>query len=97
MQLCKVIYYSLAALPVSSDIFAHHQENLNCITGSGITHGCHGQQPTVTDVNKNRNCNYSLDAPDDERKYRLKPVEQSRNNKLSYTVASCWSFCKKKK
>jgi len=34
----------------------------------------------------------SLDAPDDERKYRLKHVEQPRNNKLSYTVASCWSF-----
>jgi hypothetical protein len=32
------------------------------------------------------------DAPDDERKYRSKHVEQPRNNKLSYTVASCWSF-----
>ena len=29
---------------------------------------------------------------DDERKYRSKHVEQPRNNKLSYTVASCWSF-----
>jgi len=37
MQLCKIIYYSLAALHVSSDIFAHHQEHLNCITASGIT------------------------------------------------------------
>jgi len=24
--------------------------------------------------------------------YRSKHVEQPRNNKLSYTVASCWSF-----
>jgi hypothetical protein len=31
MQLCRIIYYSLAALHVSSDIFAHHQEHLNCI------------------------------------------------------------------
>jgi hypothetical protein len=31
MQLCSIIYYSLAALHVSSDIFAHHQEYLNCI------------------------------------------------------------------
>jgi hypothetical protein len=31
MQLCRIIYYSLAALHVSSDIFAHHQERLNCI------------------------------------------------------------------
>jgi len=38
MQLCRIIYYSLAALHVSSDIFAHHQEHLNCITASGITH-----------------------------------------------------------
>jgi hypothetical protein len=31
MQLCRIIYYSLVALPVSSDIFAHHQEHLDCI------------------------------------------------------------------
>jgi len=40
MQLCRIIYYYLAALYVSSDIFAHHQEHLNCITASGITHVC---------------------------------------------------------
>jgi hypothetical protein len=31
MQLCRIIYYSLAALRVSSEVFAHHQEHLNCI------------------------------------------------------------------
>jgi hypothetical protein len=31
IQLCRIIYYSLAALHVSSDIFAHYQEHLNCI------------------------------------------------------------------
>jgi hypothetical protein len=31
LQLCRIIYYSLAALHVASDIFAHHQEHLNCI------------------------------------------------------------------
>jgi len=31
MQLCRIIYCFLAALHVSSDIFAHHQENLNHI------------------------------------------------------------------
>jgi len=40
MQLCRIIYYSLAALHASSDIFAHHQEHLNCITASVITHVC---------------------------------------------------------
>jgi len=40
MQLCRIIYYSLAALHVSIDIFAHHQEHLNCITASGITYVC---------------------------------------------------------
>jgi hypothetical protein len=40
MQLCRIIYYSLIALLVSSDIFAHHQEHLNCIIASGITHAC---------------------------------------------------------
>jgi len=33
-----------------------------------------------------------LNAPNDEHKHRSKHVEQPRNNKLSYTVASYWSF-----
>ena len=28
MQLCRFIYYSLSALQVSGDVFAHHQEHL---------------------------------------------------------------------
>jgi len=40
MQLCRIIYYSLAALYVSNDIFTHHQEHINCITASGVTHVC---------------------------------------------------------
>ena len=39
-----------------------------------------------------RSRKYGLDAPDDERKYRSKHVEQPREINLSYTVASCWSF-----
>ena len=31
MQQCRIIYCSLAALHVSIDIFAYHQEHLNCI------------------------------------------------------------------
>jgi hypothetical protein len=31
-------------------------------------------------------------ARKDKRKYRSKRVEEPRDNKLSYTVASCWSF-----
>ena len=30
MQLFKIIYYSLTAQHVSSEIFAHNQEHLNC-------------------------------------------------------------------
>jgi hypothetical protein len=30
MQLCWIVYYSLTALHVSSNIIAHHQEHLNC-------------------------------------------------------------------
>jgi len=33
-QQCRIIYCSLAALPVLSDIFAYHQEHLNCIYSS---------------------------------------------------------------
>jgi hypothetical protein len=31
MKLCRIIYCSLTALHVSSGIFAHHREHLNCI------------------------------------------------------------------
>ena len=31
MQLCRLIDCSLTALHVSSDIFAHNQEHINCI------------------------------------------------------------------
>jgi hypothetical protein len=40
MQLCRIIYYCLVAVHVTSDIFAHHQEHLNCITAFGNTHVC---------------------------------------------------------
>jgi len=33
-----------------------------------------------------------FNAPDNERKYRSKHVEQPGNNKLSYTVTSSWLF-----
>jgi hypothetical protein len=87
IQVCRIIYCSLTALHVLSDIFAHHQEHLNCNysfwfysrVSSAAVVAEPWQQPT---------------APDDERKYRSKHVEQSGNNKLSYTDASCWSFCK---
>jgi hypothetical protein len=31
MQLCRIINCSMTPLHVSSNIFAHHQEHLNCI------------------------------------------------------------------
>jgi len=37
----------LAAQHVSSDISAHHQEYLNCITASGITHVCRCELATT--------------------------------------------------
>jgi len=69
MQEYRIIYCSLAALHVSSDTFAHHREHLNCITASGITHVSRCR-PATTHVCNTRGCKYSLDAPDDERKYR---------------------------
>jgi hypothetical protein len=78
MQNCGIGYFTLAALHVSSNIFAHYQEHLNCVYSLWYYN--------------TRGCKYSLDAPDDERKYRSKHVEQPKNNKLSYSVASCWSF-----
>jgi len=56
MRLCRIIYYFFAALRVSRDIFAHHQEHLNCITASGITHVCRCRL-AATYVCNNRSCN----------------------------------------
>jgi len=70
MQECRIIYCSLATLHDSSDTFAHHQEHLKCIyslwyyTRELLPAGFMGE----------------LDAPDDERKYRSKHIEQPRNN-----------------
>jgi hypothetical protein len=100
MQLCRIIYCSLTSLHVSSDIFTHHQEHLNCMysfwcySHASFSGWCRGwivsikrrYQPATTQENNTRNCTYSLDASDDERKYRSKHVEQSRNIKLSYPV-----------
>ena len=38
MQLCRLIYYSLSAVHVSGDVFAHHQEHLSVFTASGNIH-----------------------------------------------------------
>ena len=56
MQPYRIIYYSLVALHVPTDIFAHHQEHLNYITASGITHLCRCQL-AATYVCNIRSCN----------------------------------------
>ena len=78
---CRLIYCSLLAQHVSSDIFAHHQEHLDCICSIWVpSHLWH--QPAATLVNNTGYCIYSQGAPDDEGKYRSKHVQLTRNNKL---------------
>jgi hypothetical protein len=31
MQLCRIIFYSFAAVHISNNIFAHHQDHVNCV------------------------------------------------------------------
>jgi hypothetical protein len=38
MQLYRLIYFTLSALHVSGDVFAHHQEHLTVFTVSGSVH-----------------------------------------------------------
>jgi hypothetical protein len=64
-------YYSNVSLP--ADIKAANAEYIQL-----------RYQPAMTHENNTRSCTYSLDAPDDERKYHSKHVEQSRNNKLLF-------------
>ena len=98
MQLCRIICYSLAALHVSSDIFARHQEHLNCIysfwyyTRMLLPAGIIGE--LVRSSRSTRSCKYSLDAPDDERKYRSKHVAQPRNNIILHSCILLVIFVK---
>jgi len=83
----SIIYCSLTAVHVSSNIFAHHQEHLNCVYSfwyySRVS--LPAVVPATTHVNNTRSCKYSLDAPGDERNYHSRHVQQSRNNKLYCT------------
>ena len=76
MQLCRQIYYSLADLHISSDIFAYHQEYLNCITASGITHVCRCRQVAITVWQIQDAVDTVVCAPDDGWRYYPKDVEQ---------------------
>jgi hypothetical protein len=40
LRVYRLIYYSLSALHVSGDVFAHHREHLTVFTASGNIHQC---------------------------------------------------------
>ena len=40
MQPRRLLYYSLSAIHVSGDVFAHHQEHLTVFTAFGSIHRC---------------------------------------------------------
>ena len=91
-------YYSKSALHVSGNIFAHHQEHLTIFTVSGNVHPNYCLLVSAwTPAGSNLGEHYRIlqiqsSVPDDGRKYRPKRVELTWNNKLTYTVASCWLF-----
>ena len=64
MQLCRTIYYSLAALHVLSNIFAHHQEHINPLN-TELNPICHllallGAHPILHVSGIRVNCIYSF-------------------------------------
>jgi hypothetical protein len=77
MQLCRIIYYSLAALHISRNIFAHNQEHLNCITASDITHVCRCQPAATYVCNIRRSWNILI---------LLASCQQTC---MTYTIAVC--------
>ena len=60
-----LFHCSLTAQHVSSDIIAHYQEILNC--NYSFRFNARLSLPATTNVCKTRNCNYTLEAPDNER------------------------------
>ena len=69
IQPCRLICYSLSALHVLGDFFAHNQEHLTVFTASGSIYQCRWcrgrvgkrprNQPAATLVNITRCCKYS--------------------------------------
>jgi hypothetical protein len=72
----------LAALLVSSDIFPHHQEHLNC--NYSFWFHSHRQKLQLQLICSWWWAKISLET--------CTAAKEQWNNKLSYTVASCWSF-----
>jgi hypothetical protein len=69
LQLCRIIYYSLTALHVLRNIFAHHQEHLNCNYSSWFYSRVSSAAATLYNITlkyisllryKTRGCNYSF-------------------------------------
>jgi len=81
MQLYRVMSYSKSALRVSGDVFAHHRED-----EFQLIHDTTRQQLGWILPGTVRKSS----APVDGRKRRPKHVELTRNNKLTYIVASGW-------
>ena len=87
-----------------SDIFVHHQENISCITASGITHVCrcwlvscefrNSEHPH--DTSRQRHTCVITEVVIQFRcswwwaKISLETCRSAKE--LSYTVASCWPF-----
>jgi len=59
MQLCRTIYCSLTVLHVSRDIFAHHQEYLNCNYSFWFYSRVLLSAAAMAAADNNRSCNYS--------------------------------------
>jgi hypothetical protein len=51
MRLCRIIYCSVIALRLLSDIIAHYQEHVNCNYSFWFIHVCHRLLPTTIHVN----------------------------------------------
>ena len=88
MQLYSLIYYSKLPLHVSGDVFAHHQEHLTVFT---VTESYNSSKtPAGSNLGEHYQILYiQSSAPDDGRKHRPNHVALTRNNKLTYDVASC--------
>jgi len=79
MKQCRIIYCSLAALRVSRDSFAHHLEHLNCIYSLWYF------TRELLPAGFMGELELTIISSNS-------PMKRPRNNKLSYTVASCCSF-----
>jgi hypothetical protein len=89
MHCADLIYYSMSALHVSGDVFAHHQEHLTVFTVSGSVHPSCCRLPADSNLGEHYQIPLPAGRPARPRPTALLPPRC--NGKTRGCYCSCWA------